>query len=257
VQSAENQQQNSPNSCTHVRLPCPCTCLSIRARFAKSAIQKWRFYDCYHRNKAFTYKGKSVDVKQIDRELGLRYVLEGSVRRTGEQVRVNVQLVDAKSGAHLWADRFDTDRQNVAERDANRAAAHMAMGVLRRVQNRLPEAQIEFETTTALDRDETLTYTNLGQVFLCQGQPDAAIGPIATAIRLSPHNPFLAVSYRALGASYLLLGQVDKAAALIRKARAANRRKYVTAPATPTDPAAMKCPPTRASRWKPDEISFG
>ena len=67
------------------------------------------------RNTAFTYKGKAVDVKQIGRELGVRYVLEGSVRRMGDQVRVNVQLIDAESGAHLWADRFDTDRANLAE----------------------------------------------------------------------------------------------------------------------------------------------
>jgi TolB-like protein/class 3 adenylate cyclase/Tfp pilus assembly protein PilF len=67
------------------------------------------------RNTAFTYKGKSVDAKEIGRELGVRYVLEGSVRRTGEQVRVNVQLIDTKSGAHIWADRFDTDRADLAE----------------------------------------------------------------------------------------------------------------------------------------------
>jgi adenylate cyclase len=53
------------------------------------------------RNTAFTDKGKSVDVKQIGRELGVRYVLEGSVRRTGDQVRVNVQLIDAETGTHL------------------------------------------------------------------------------------------------------------------------------------------------------------
>jgi TolB-like protein len=55
------------------------------------------------RNTAFTYKAKRADVKKIGRELGVRYVLEGSVRRTGDQVRVNVQLIDAESGAHLWA----------------------------------------------------------------------------------------------------------------------------------------------------------
>ena len=61
------------------------------------------------RNTAFTYKGKSVDAKEIGRELGVRYVLEGSVQRDQNQVRVNAQLVDAESGAHLWADRFDDD----------------------------------------------------------------------------------------------------------------------------------------------------
>jgi TolB-like protein/Tfp pilus assembly protein PilF len=67
------------------------------------------------RNTAFTYKGKPVNVKQVGRELGVRFVLEGSVRRMGDQVRMNVQLVDVESGAHVWADRFDTDRANLAE----------------------------------------------------------------------------------------------------------------------------------------------
>jgi TolB-like protein/class 3 adenylate cyclase/Tfp pilus assembly protein PilF len=67
------------------------------------------------RNTAFTYKGKPVDAKQIGRELGVRYVLEGSVRRTADQVRVNVQLIDAETGAHVWADRFDTSRVNLPE----------------------------------------------------------------------------------------------------------------------------------------------
>src|SRR6516162_762324 len=67
------------------------------------------------RNTAFSYRGKSVNVKEVGRELGVRYVLQGSVRRTGDKIRVNVQLIDAESGAHFWADRFDTDRANLAE----------------------------------------------------------------------------------------------------------------------------------------------
>jgi TolB-like protein/class 3 adenylate cyclase/tetratricopeptide (TPR) repeat protein len=67
------------------------------------------------RNTAFTYKGKAVDVKQIGRELGVHYVIEGSVRRAGDQVQVNVQLIDVETGAHIWADRFDTDRTNLTE----------------------------------------------------------------------------------------------------------------------------------------------
>ena len=61
------------------------------------------------RNTAFTYKGKPVDVKAIGRELGVRYALEGSVRKAGSRVRFNAQLVDAETGAHLWADRFDRE----------------------------------------------------------------------------------------------------------------------------------------------------
>ena len=60
------------------------------------------------RHTAFTYKGKSANLKEIGQELGVRYVLEGSVQRSEHRLRVNVQLVDAETGAHLWADRFDT-----------------------------------------------------------------------------------------------------------------------------------------------------
>jgi adenylate cyclase len=67
------------------------------------------------RTTAFTYKGKAIDVRQIGRDLGVRYVLEGSVRRSGDRVHVNVQLIDAAREAHVWADQFDTDRANLAK----------------------------------------------------------------------------------------------------------------------------------------------
>ena len=66
---------------------------------------KWLFVIAYY--SSFTYKGQAIDVKQIGRELGVRYVLEGSVRRSGQRVRITAQLIDAITGAHLWADRFD------------------------------------------------------------------------------------------------------------------------------------------------------
>src|SRR5439155_23996419 len=59
------------------------------------------------RNSSFTYKGRAVDVKQIGRELGVRYVLEGGVRKAGNRVRLTGQLIDTSTGANLWADRFD------------------------------------------------------------------------------------------------------------------------------------------------------
>ena len=59
------------------------------------------------RNTAFAYKGRQLDVKTIGRELNVRYVLEGSVQRGGNRMRVNVQLIDAETGNHLWAERFD------------------------------------------------------------------------------------------------------------------------------------------------------
>ena len=64
-------------------------------------------------NSSFTYKGKPVDVKQVGRELGVRYVLEGSVRKAGNRVRVTGQLIDATSGAHIWAERFDRDLTDI------------------------------------------------------------------------------------------------------------------------------------------------
>jgi TolB-like protein/class 3 adenylate cyclase len=74
------------------------------------------------RNSSFTYKGKAVDIKQVGRDLGVRYVLEGSVRKAGNRVRVTGQLIDAATGAHLWADRFDgllEDIFDVQDRIAN------------------------------------------------------------------------------------------------------------------------------------------
>src|SRR3984893_9879097 len=67
------------------------------------------------RSTAFTYKGKPVDVKQVGKDLGVRYVLEGSEQHSGNQVRVSAQLIDAETGAHLWADQFDADRTDLLQ----------------------------------------------------------------------------------------------------------------------------------------------
>jgi TolB-like protein/Tfp pilus assembly protein PilF len=67
------------------------------------------------RNSSFTYKGRAVDIKQVGRELGVRYVLEGSIRKSGKRIRVTAQLIDASVGTHLWADRFDGALEDVFE----------------------------------------------------------------------------------------------------------------------------------------------
>jgi hypothetical protein len=67
------------------------------------------------RNTAFTYKGKNIDAKEIGKELGVRYVLEGSVQRDQNRVRVNARLIDAHSGAHLWSDQFDNTRADLLQ----------------------------------------------------------------------------------------------------------------------------------------------
>jgi adenylate cyclase len=72
---------------------------------------KWLFVIA--RNSSFIYRGKAFDIKQVGRELGVRYVLEGSVRKAGNRIRITGQLIDAESGNHIWADRFDGDLNDV------------------------------------------------------------------------------------------------------------------------------------------------
>jgi TolB-like protein len=71
------------------------------------ALSLFRWLFVIARNSSFTYKGRTVDVKQVGRELGVRYVLEGSIRKAGNRIRIAGQLIDAETGAHLWADRFE------------------------------------------------------------------------------------------------------------------------------------------------------
>jgi adenylate cyclase len=96
------------------------------------------------RNTAFTFKGKAADVRQIGRELGVRYVLEGSVRRTGGTVRVNAQLIDAGTGAHLWVEQMDVDQSTLALQDnfgiANRLARMLSVELVNVEGRRAPRA---------------------------------------------------------------------------------------------------------------------
>ncbi|QIG51003.1 adenylate/guanylate cyclase domain-containing protein [Nordella sp. HKS 07] len=78
-----------------------------------TALSRMRWLFVIARNSSFVYKGRAVDVKQIGRELGVRYVLEGSVRKAGNKVRITGQLIDSTTGAHLWADRFDGTVEDV------------------------------------------------------------------------------------------------------------------------------------------------
>jgi TolB-like protein/class 3 adenylate cyclase len=80
-----------------------------------TALSHIRWLFVIARNSSFTYKGQAVDVKQVGRELGVRYVLEGSVRKGGGQVRITAQLIETETGAHLWADRFDGPLEGVFE----------------------------------------------------------------------------------------------------------------------------------------------
>ena len=90
------------------------------------------------RNSSFTYKGKAVDIKQVGRELGVRYVLEGSVRRAGGRVRITVQLIEAAHNKHLWAEKLDGDLSDIfALQDK------LTMKIVSSVSNRLEQAEID------------------------------------------------------------------------------------------------------------------
>jgi adenylate cyclase len=78
-----------------------------------TALSRIRWLFVIARNSSFTYKGQAVDVKQVGRELGVRYVLEGSVRKAAGRVRITAQLIEAATGAHLWAERFDGSLEDV------------------------------------------------------------------------------------------------------------------------------------------------
>lgn len=78
-----------------------------------TGLSRIRWLFVIARNSSFIYKGKSVDVKRIGRELGVRYVLEGSVRKAGERIRITAQLVEAETGAHLWAERYDRSTNDI------------------------------------------------------------------------------------------------------------------------------------------------
>ena len=78
-----------------------------------TALCRIRWLFVIARNSSFSYKGRAVDIKQVGRELGVRYVLEGRVRKDAQRVRITAQLVDAASGMHLWADHFDSGIENI------------------------------------------------------------------------------------------------------------------------------------------------
>lgn len=103
-----------------------------------TALSQIRWLFVIARNSSFTYKGRSVDVKQVGRELGVRYVLEGSVRKSGDRVRVTGQLIDAASGAHLWANRFEGSLEDIFD-----VQDQVAISVVSALGPKLQQAEVE------------------------------------------------------------------------------------------------------------------
>jgi adenylate cyclase len=103
-----------------------------------TAISRLPWLFIIARNSSFTYRGRAVDVKQVARELGVRYVLEGSVRKAGNRVRITGQLIDTATGAHIWADRFDGSLDNIFE-----LQDQVASSVVGAIEPKLRQSEIE------------------------------------------------------------------------------------------------------------------
>ena len=138
------------------------------------------------RNTAFTYKGKAVDVKQIGRELGVRYVLEGSVRRLEDKITVNAQLISTETGAHVWADRFDGERSKVGQ---------LQVDIVARLANSLDVALTRTEALRAIrerpNNPDAVDLSMRGWVERLNGSgskenQNAAIGLFERALALDP-----------------------------------------------------------------------
>jgi TolB-like protein/class 3 adenylate cyclase/cytochrome c-type biogenesis protein CcmH/NrfG len=142
------------------------------------------------RNTAFTYKGKPVDAKAIGKDLGVRYVLEGSVQPSGTQMRVNAQLIDAASGAHLWAEQFDTPRADLLQTQ-DEIVAHLA----RAMEVRLTEVEAaRLKRTPAANPDAEDLALQCQAALDKAGWPtsgkeaDAAYALCEQAVRVDPNN---------------------------------------------------------------------
>jgi len=137
------------------------------------------------RNTAFTFKGKAVDARQIGRELGVRYVLEGSVRRMGGTVRVNAQLIDAGTGAHLWVEQMDVDQSTLALQDN--------FGIANRLARMLSVELVNVEGRRAPRTDPDAVDLTMRGWSVLNGGPNKedvqrSVGLFEDALRIDPEN---------------------------------------------------------------------
>jgi len=150
-----------------------------------TALSRIRWLFVIARNSSFTYKGQAVDVKQVGRELGVRYVLEGSVRKAGQRVRITAQLIDATGGAHLWADRFDGSLEDVF--DLQDKVASSVAGVIE------PALQVAENARSAMRPASGLTAYDLYLRAIATYFPineertSAALCLLDQAIAIDPH----------------------------------------------------------------------
>jgi adenylate cyclase len=172
------------------------------------------------RGTAFTYKGKPIDAKQIGRDLGVRYLLEGSVRRLGEKVEVNAQLISTETGAHVWADRFEGERSNLGD---------LQVDVVSRLANSLGVELIKAEALRATrerpNNPDAVDLAMQGWAVLnrqfTKANADEANGYFERALQLDPQL-FMALlgSARVYAEKSIALGDPNQAPENIRRAEA-------------------------------------
>jgi TolB-like protein/Tfp pilus assembly protein PilF len=144
---------------------------------------KWLFVIA--RNSSFTYKGKAVDVRQVGRELGVRYVLEGGVRKAGARLRITAQLLEAETGAHLWADRYDGDIEDVFDLQDK-----ITQGIVGTIEPNLRRAEIDRALRKRPDSLDAYDLYLRALPHMTSAMPeDAAIGMgyLEEALKLDPN----------------------------------------------------------------------
>ena len=149
-----------------------------------TALSHIRWLSVIARNSSFTYKGKNVEVKQIGRELKVRYVLEGGVRRSGDRVRITGQLIDASTGAHLWADRFDGALEDIFDLQDQVTAK-----VIGAIAPKLERAEIERSRRKPTNRLDAYDYFLRGLASLhrwTKESTDEALQQFYRSIQLDP-----------------------------------------------------------------------
>jgi TolB-like protein len=201
------------------------------------------------RNTAFTYRNKPVDTKQIGRELGVRYVLEGSVRRSDNRVRVSAQLIDTESGAHLWAERFDHDTGDLLALQ-NEITSRIAIA--------LNLELLAAEADRPTERPDALAYTLRGRAtWLKPRSPDTyaeAISLFERALELDPGSVEARSWLATELASRALDGLTDSAAADIARAEELTAQALTASPRSPHAHFArghvLRVAPTRGGHFR-------
>jgi adenylate cyclase len=183
------------------------------------------------RNSSFTYKGKPVDVQQVSRELGVRYVLEGSVRLAGDRVRVTAQLIDATTRAHAWAERFDRKLEGILEVDDEVTEAIVAA-----LQPALRRAEVEHSRRANAGDLNAWALVNRAWVEMQSdlGSVETARSTIAACEEALAIDPDYAFGYAVLGHARSLLVHQPEPAATGEAALEALRRALQLAPDDPT-----------------------